>query len=263
MDLDTHVIGLLRSALDAKATERQKLNAILRVMAKWRSTQLQAAVVKECGTVVQSGPFKGMRFLKRSSEGCHVPKLLGSYEQELHPHIEAAIARDYRDVIVIGMAEGYYAVGFAMRMPNAKVHAFDIKEKAHDFCHEVARLNHVSERVAIGGLFEGDDFSRYPERTLVFCDIEGAEDALINPDTYPALRNMDVIVELHECFKPGIAAKVCGRFASSHDITMVQHAGRDVELPKLFDTLGDLDQMLAVWEWRTGPTPWAVMTRKA
>jgi hypothetical protein len=43
----------------------------------------------------------------------------------------------------------------------------------------------------------------------------------------------------------------------------VPHGGRDVELPEFFQQLGHLDQLLAVWEWRTGPTPWAVMVRKA
>ena len=84
----------------------------------------------------------------------------------------------------------------------------------------------------VGGVFNGEDFARYPERTLVFCDIEGAEDALLDPDKRPALRKMDLIVELHECFQPDIARKVCARFAASHDIAMVLHHGRDVELPR-------------------------------
>jgi hypothetical protein len=169
----------------------------------------------------------------------------------------------HRGAVVIGMADGYYAVGLAMRMPNASVHAFDTNEEAHAFCREVAKLNNVPERVKVGGLFNGEDFARHPAGTLVFCDIEGTEDALLDPDKYPALRKMDLIVELHECFQPDIARKVRARFAASHDIAMVPHHGRDVELPKLFQTLGDLDQLLAVWEWRTGPTPRAVMTRKA
>ena len=113
------------------------------------------------------------------------------------------------------MAEGYYAVGLAMRMPNASVHAFDTNEEAHAFCREVAKLNNVPERVKVGGLFNGEDFARHPAGTLVFCDIEGAEDALLDPDKYPALRKMDLIVELHECFQPDIARKVCARFAAS------------------------------------------------
>ena len=53
MNLDTHVVGLLRRALDAKAPERQKLDEIVRLMAKWRSTLIQNTIVKEYGTAVQ------------------------------------------------------------------------------------------------------------------------------------------------------------------------------------------------------------------
>ena len=30
-------------------------------------------------------------------------------------------------------------------------------------------------------------------------------------------------------------------------------------LPRMFGRLGHLDQLLAVWEWRATPTPWAIM----
>ena len=103
----------------SKAPERVALDNALRLIAKWRSVLIQNTIIQKCGTVVQSGPFKGMQFVSHSSEGCHVPKLLGSYEQELHVHIEAAIARGYGHVVNIGVAERYYAVGLAIRMPTA------------------------------------------------------------------------------------------------------------------------------------------------
>ena len=213
---------------------------------------IQRTVIAECGTLVQSGPFKGMRFAQRSTEGCHVPKLLGTYEHELHPHIEAAIARGYGHVVNIGMADGYYAVGLAMRMPNVKVHGFDLAEKAHAVAREVADMNNVSDCVEIGGLFAGEDFAGYPAGdTLVICDIEGAEDALLDPERYSALAGMDLIVELHEGVKPGIARRICARFELSHDMTVVLHAGHAAKLPDFFQRLGHLDQLLAVWEWRT------------
>ena len=91
------------------------------------------------------------------------------------------------------------------------------------------------------------------------CDIEGAERELLDPEQYPALRRMDVIVELHDCLVPGLSQLIPERFAASHDITLVKQAGRAKPLPPLFDKLSQLDQLLAVWEWRSGPTPWAIM----
>jgi hypothetical protein len=224
---------------------------------------IQNTVVKTCGTVVQAGPFKGMQFVARSAEDCHVPKLLGSYERELHVHIEAAIARGYRHVVNIGMAEGYYAVGLALRMPQARIHAFDRNAAARSACHSVAEMNGLADRIEIGGEFSGENFATYPAGdTLVICDIEGDELGLLDPAQFPALASLDVIVELHEYLKPGVTNTICSRFGSTHDISVVIHAGRDVELPAFFAQLGHLDQLLAVWEWRSGPTPWAVMRRR-
>ena len=33
-------------------------------------------------------------------------------------------------------------------------------------------------------------------------------------------------------------------------------------LPDWMESLSDLDRLIALWEWRSGPTPWLWMTRK-
>jgi hypothetical protein len=40
-----------------------------------------------------------------------IPKIIGSYECELHPAIEEIIVNNYAEVWDVGCAEGYYAVG--------------------------------------------------------------------------------------------------------------------------------------------------------
>src|SRR5262249_49574706 len=77
-----------------------------------------------------------------------------------------------------------------------------------------------------------------------------------------ALRRMDVIVELHDSGERKCSEIVPSRFAPTHDVKMVHRCSRDLELPRIFDQLGDLDRLLATWEWRVGPTPWAVMTAR-
>jgi len=233
---------------------------VLRFAAKHRAFLLQNTLLEQYGPKILSGPFEGMSFVRQVSEGCAMPKLLGCYEEELHPHVERAIARGYPQVLNIGVAEGYYAVGLARRMQNTTVFAFDTDQNAQRTCAAVARDNGVSERVQIGGLFRGEDFERYAAKpTLLICDIEGAERELLDPHAYPALRGMDIIVELHDCLVPGLSTQIPERFADSHEITLVKQAGRAKPLPPLFDQLSHLDQLLAVWEWRSGPTPWAIM----
>ena len=83
---------------------------------------------------VLDGPFKGLKFVAKSTEGCHIPKLLGSYEQPLSPYIEEIISKNYSNIINIGCAEGYYAVGLASRMKTVQILACDINIEAQKTC---------------------------------------------------------------------------------------------------------------------------------
>jgi hypothetical protein len=71
---------------------------------------------------ILDGPFTGLKFVGCSNLGTIVPKWIGTYESQLQPIIESIIGSgDYRTVIDIGAAEGYYAVGLAWRLPHASV----------------------------------------------------------------------------------------------------------------------------------------------
>lgn len=245
--------------------EVSQLNDALRLLGKWRSVLIQNTIVQQQGTVVMSGPLQGLDFLAHSAEGCHIAKLLGCYEQPLQPYLEQAVQANYATLINIGCAEGYYAVGLARRLPETRVFAYDLNPKAQEGCRELAEKNGVGQRVTIGALFRCQDFAAYAgERTLVLCDIEGGEEELLQPEAAPALAGMDLIVESHECLRPGITNLLCSRFASSHDITLVEDNGQRqlFNSPAWFNNLAHLDQLLAVWEWRGGPTPWLVMRHK-
>jgi hypothetical protein len=238
------------------------LNNALRLLSKWRSVLIQNTLLQQQGTVVMQGPLQGLDFLPQSAEGCHIAKLLGCYEQPLQPFIEEAINAQYPIILNIGCAEGYYAVGMARRMPNTKDLAFDLNPTAQTTCAELATKNGVVDRVQVGALFKPEDFAADAgQRVLVLCDIEGAEGELLNPQAAPALAGMDMIMESHECLKPGITQALIERFKATHHITVVTDDGqRQLESPPAwFVNLAHLDQLLATWEWRSGPTPWLVM----
>jgi hypothetical protein len=183
----------------------------------------------------------------------------------LQPFIEAAIEANYQTILNIGCAEGYYAVGMARRMPATQVLAFDLNSKAQEVCTALAEQNGVSDRVQVGALFKPEDFEQHSgQSVLVLCDIEGAERELLDPNLSPALKGMNIIVESHECLIPGITQLLIDRFKDSHQITLVQDDGqrRLTSPPQWFLNLAHLDQLLATWEWRSGPTPWLVMVSK-
>lgn len=257
---------LLGSLAASQNDEAVQLNSALRLLSKWRSVLIQNTLLQHNGTVVMEGPMKGLDFLLQSAEGCHIAKLLGCYEQPLSPFIEQAIQAAYPIILNIGCAEGYYAVGMARRMPDTQVLAFDLNPNAQKTCLALAEKNGVSGRVHVGALFKPEDFSSYAgRRALVLCDIEGAERDLLNPETAPALKGMDIILESHECLIPGITQLLIDRFSVTHDIVIVKDNGqRQLQnAPAWFNNLAHLDQLLAVWEWRSGPTPWLVMKAKS
>jgi 2-polyprenyl-3-methyl-5-hydroxy-6-metoxy-1,4-benzoquinol methylase len=258
--------SLLSQTTSDHGAEQVQLNNALRLLSKWRSVLIQNTLLQQQGTIVMQGPLQGLDFLPQSAEGCHIAKLLGCYEQPLQPFIEQAIQKQYATVLNIGCAEGYYAVGMALRMPHTRVLAHDLNPKAQEVCTALAVKNKVADRVEVAGLFTPADFAAYTAQdVLLMCDIEGAERELLDPAAYPALQSMDIIVESHECLIPGITQLLIDRFKATHDITLVQDDGQRqlVKAPAWFNNLAHLDQLLATWEWRSGPTPWLVMKPKS
>jgi SAM-dependent methyltransferase len=263
--LTATVFSLLKEISDSGEESPARLHHALRLLAKWRTVLIQNTLLQNNGTKVLSGVLAGMDFLPRSAEGCHIAKLLGCYEYPLQPAIAEAVQAAYPLILNIGCAEGYYAVGMARLMPGTKVLAFDLDPNARAACLGLARKNGVEGQVEIGELFRPEDFARYAnERGLVLCDIEGAERDLLDPVMAPELSGMDLIVESHECLVPGITAMLRERFAATHTITQIDDLGqRPLDGPPWFTQLSHLDQLLAVWEWRAGPTPWLVMKHRA
>lgn len=235
------------------------LNNALRLLAKYRSTLIQNTLVQQQGTKIMDGPFAGMEFIEHSAEGCHLPKLLGCYEEELHPFLSSLPAMKYSTVLKIGCAEGYYAVGIKRLLPAARMIAFDINPAAQAACKALAGRNGVA--VEVRGICTREDFNAFSsaDRMLVWCDIEGAEGELLDPQVSPALRQMDLVVEFHPVATGHTFNDVLPRFTETHAIEILQTSAHHPLLPPFLKQLGHLDQLLAQWEWRSGPTPWAVM----
>jgi hypothetical protein len=227
---------------------------------------IQGAFTTRHGLVVQGGPFRGMRYVSRSHGSALLPKLVGAYEAELHGVVRTALARPYATVIDIGCAEGYYAVGLALRLPGAVTYAFDIAAAAQERCRELAGLNGVSDRVVVAGECTPrrlQELLRPP--ALVVCDCEGAEVELLDPEQAPALRGADLLVELHDDARldVDVTATVLCRFRDSHDLTLVELQERQPARYPALDFLAPGAQRLALHEDRLPGQQWAFLTARA
>jgi FkbM family methyltransferase len=211
------------------------------------------------GGQVQQGPFAGMRYVDHAVGSAFIPKLLGIYERELNACIEQSCAMRFPLIIDIGAAEGYYAVGMALRVPGARVIAFEMEENGRTALREMAGLNGViveehgatsrehgagsgnGQRLEVKSQRSGQSLEQKPrvelhgkcefenlqealasaERSLVICDVEGYEEILLVPEKIPALARATLLVEMHDCFRHGLTELVAERFAPTHNVQRI------------------------------------------
>ncbi|SMY07605.1 hypothetical protein [Flavimaricola marinus] len=258
-ELTTAVTNQLRAMTGGEPSVRT-LTQSLRLLAKWRSQVIANTLRKRDAPIVGHGPFTGMIYDTRASEGGYVPRRLGCYEASLAPVIEEIVARDYPLILDIGAAEGYYAIGLALRMPKARIIARDSDPKARALCADLAAANGVADRIEIGAEIDHGGLSVLGTgRSLVLCDIEGGEDALLDPAAAPDLASADILVEVHDSMVPNLSSRLSERFAATHHVTRIDRALDSAALPDWAEELSDLDRLLMLWEWRAGPTPWLWM----
>jgi len=215
---------------------------------------------------VSQGPFTGLKYIPEAFKSALLPKLLGTYEMELSSILELIISTDPSHVINVGCAEGYYAVGLALRLPNSTIIAFDAEQKAQDLCSKNAELNGIGERVTVKGKVEAAELAHVVDKsgkgTLLLCDCEGAEDELFSELSIAAYRNCKLIIELHEHITSGISKRLEERFKKSHYTTRVSAVKRNGRESIFSETLPDKLQQLALDEERPPNMDWIICVPK-
>ncbi|WZO98667.1 hypothetical protein EP7_000253 [Isosphaeraceae bacterium EP7] len=184
---------------------------------------------------VAQGPFRGMRPIAAAYCSEFLPKLVGTYEREIAPAIEAICAAGCDRIVDIGAAEGYYAVGMAMRNPDALVVGFEMNPSARYYLRQLAERNEVSARLQIRGTCDLDSLAASLEgarRPALICDCEGAEDLLLDPVRVEPLRRSYVLVETHDGLATdagvleGIGRRLHERFGATHAIETIDSRPR-------------------------------------
>ena len=168
--------------------------------------------------------MKGLKYPGFSSYGSSIfPKLSGTYESELTDLFFKLEGNNYSCIVDVGSAEGFYAVGLALRFKEAKVYAFDISETAQQLCKEMAALNNVSDRVDVRQECIAENLATLVngQKALIICDCEGYERHLFDGENINKLEHSDLIIELHPMHEKDVKEYLYQLFVDTHSIEYV------------------------------------------
>ena len=223
------------------------------------------------GDVIQGGPFEGLRYPPREEHwvSCRFEKIIGCYEREMHPWIEQmAVSRKYTSVINVGAAEGTVIVGLGRLFPDARLYAFESSAECSRTVEALAQLNGVADRLTMGKWCDPEALRAIDpgEAPLVFCDVEGYEEVLMDKKAVPWLERADILLEVHEFratalseyerrdferrhafLKRDIGKVIRKRFEDTHDIEERSVSGVPYEKFPMLENLS-MPEILAMTE---------------
>lgn len=204
---------------------------VLRITRFSANRRVRASLWRRTGGRVAAGPFRGLLLGATVPGDCYGPELLGSYEADTHAWLEAELARGWSTVVNIGSNSGFYSTGLAIRLPGAVIYAFEVDAALRAETQRAAERNGVSGRVKVLGKADCAALAALPiADALVVCDCEGGERDILDPDSVPWLAHSALLVELHDFAAPGATEVLRERFASTHDLAVVEQESRDPRL---------------------------------
>ena len=217
---------------------------------------------------MQQGPFQGMQLTLKATwgDGDLISKLLGIYEEELHPAISEFAGQSYGAIVDIGAADGYYAVGIARLFADTPVHAYDINQSSHAILRENAEANNVSDRIACNSLCDGStlrELALQSSRLLIIADCEGGESEIFHDaDVLQSLVYCDLIIECHDFTRPGITGALVSKFFPSHFTEILYSGGRNPNQFGFLSHLSDSERWMAICENRPTLMNWLICRSK-
>ena len=173
--------------------------------------------------IVRNGPFRGMIYPSREAAGSEFyPKILGSYEQELHKTLAYVAKQPYSAVVDVGCAEGYYAVGLGLILRNARIFAFDTSRDARSMCAKMAEINDV--KITTGGHCDKEALLELSlgDKALIFSDCEGYENQLFDRNIAHRQSNHDFLIETHDFLEIATTRDILSAFQDTHECSVIE-----------------------------------------
>ncbi|MBC2602057.1 class I SAM-dependent methyltransferase [Puniceicoccus vermicola] len=185
-----------------------------------------------CGRKVIAGPFQGLRYVYTSVGSAYYNKLIATYEVELHDEVQKLIDLNPAKIIDVGTAEGYYAAGFASKIPDVEVVAFEGDPLGRSLQRKLLKRNGLENRVRIEGFCDPEALDREigdKDPTLVILDCEGYENELFDLEKVPGLANCHLLIELHFFAHADILERLKERSKDTHDLKHIELRERTLD----------------------------------
>jgi len=229
-----------------------------------RSRNYQAKLLRETGVTrrthrylacygmrVRRGPFAGMTYISAAVRDRNViPRLIGSYELELHAALASALAIPYDVIVDIGSAEGFYSTGFALKT-QAPVVGYEVEPRERALAAQMAAANGVTVELR-GHCTPRHLLELQHKRALVMSDCEGAELSLFTPETLAAFTRCDLLIELH-----GQAiSQLPPLFTPTHHIEVIAQSRRNPAGYPELSIFPEHERDAAISEYRGEPQTW-------
>ncbi|OHE77465.1 MAG: hypothetical protein A3G75_08210 [Verrucomicrobia bacterium RIFCSPLOWO2_12_FULL_64_8] len=162
-----------------------------------------------------------MRYVGKAVESAFFPKLMGTYEKELHGIWYRQIAAaSSRWVVNIGAAEGYYAVGLLFSKATTTIICFEESAVGQSLIRALAAKNGITAGLEVRGRCDSAALRACLAQSgvpaFVLCDIEGGELDVLTIEQVPQLARCEMLVEVHESVLPGIGTTLVDRFGATH-----------------------------------------------
>ncbi len=226
---------------------------------------------------VMSGPFKGMKLLKKSSWDKKIyefnpdlsSKIVGCYEQEVQSKIvELQKINKKKYFINFGAGEGYFALGVLYSGFFEQSIAFEITDESRNIMIENSKINKLDNRLSIkysaNSSFLKDilDSGKKLDDIFILSDIEGAEFEIFNDDNLSKLINCNLIIEFHRHPIDEENKKFREKLNKYFKVSLLSTSNRSFSDISLLKELNDDDRWLIASENRPYLMNWFVCTPK-
>jgi hypothetical protein len=243
------------------------LSKQLEQLANLRRQELLPYIFDRTGGKVQTGPFAGMTIIPSTSwgDGDTAAKLLGVYEDELHPCIYHAVDQRPDMFINVGCAEGYYAIGLSRLLGHVPGIAVDINLGATKITMENAIANMTRNMEYVNVMADCawlESKIKLANNPLLIVDCESYEIELLDPAKVSSLKRSIILVECHDCMTPGITDTLIQRFKDTHNIDAIKQQYKDPYKFDFLEEISDCDKWALVHEGRPSTMTWLYMVPK-